>query len=67
MHQRADIHRSTRHRSTAYIGGMSEVPPDEASGELAAAKLDAEAEAEARRDAAAEAEAELEPEVEGEL
>ena len=56
-----------QHRSTAYLGGMSEIPLDEASGELAAARLDAEAEAEARRDAAADAEAELEPEAEGEL
>ena len=46
---------------------MSEIPLDEASGEVAAAKLDAEAEAEARVDAEAEAEAELEPEAEGEL
>jgi len=52
---------------------MSEMPPDKASGELAAAKRDAEAkrdieaEAEARRDVEAEAEASLEPEAEGEL
>ena len=50
----------------AYIGDMSESPPDEASGETAAAKLDAEAEAEARIDAESEAAAELEPEAEGE-
>jgi hypothetical protein len=30
-----------------YIGDMSEIPLDEASGEVAATKLDAEAEAEA--------------------
>jgi len=46
---------------------MSEIPLDETSGEIADAKLDAEAEAEARLDAEAEAEAELEPEAEGEL
>jgi hypothetical protein len=46
---------------------MSENPPDEASGEVAAAKLDAEAEAEARLDAEAEAAATLQPEAEGEL
>jgi len=50
----------------AYIGDMSGSPPDEASGEVAAAELDAEAEAEARVDAEAEAAAELEPEAEGE-
>jgi hypothetical protein len=50
----------------AYIGGMSEIPPAEASGE-AAAKLDAEAEADAKIDAEAEAAANLEPEAEGEL
>jgi len=53
---------------------MSETPPkgasrepDEASREVAAAKLDAEAEAEAQLDAEAEAAAELEPEAEDEL
>ena len=51
----------------AYISDMSEIPLDETSGEIADAKLDAEAEAEARLDAEAEAEAELEPEAEGEL
>jgi len=51
----------------AYIGDMSEIPPDEASAESAAAKLDAEAEAEAQLDAEADAAANLEPEAEGEL
>jgi hypothetical protein len=50
----------------AYIGDMSESPPDEASAEVAAAKVDAEAEAEARVDAEAEAAAGLAPEAEGE-
>jgi hypothetical protein len=36
---------------------MSEIPLDDASGEVAAARLDAEAEAEAQADAEAEAEA----------
>ena len=57
--------------AAAYIGDMSEIPPAEASGEGAAAKLDAEAEGEAsidaKIDAEAEAEANLEPEAEGEL
>jgi hypothetical protein len=39
-----------------YIGGMSEIPLDEASGEVAEAKLDAEAEAEAKLEPEAEAE-----------
>jgi len=51
----------------AYIGDMSEIPPDGASGESADSKLDAEAEAEAKLDAEAEAAAQLEPEAEGEL
>jgi hypothetical protein len=46
---------------------MSENPLDEPSGDVAAARLDAEAEAEARLDAETEAEASLEPEAEGEL
>lgn len=54
-------------RAHAYIGDMGEIPPDEASEEVAAARVDAEAEAEARHDAEAEAAAELEPEAEGEL
>jgi len=64
-------------RARAYIGDMSEMPRDEASGEVAAAKidadaearvkLDAEAEAEARIDAEAEAAARLAPEAEAEL
>jgi hypothetical protein len=59
------------------IGDMSEIPLDEASGEVAAARLDAEAEAESQVDAEAEAEsqvdaeaeaeAQVEPEAEGEL
>jgi hypothetical protein len=57
----------------AYIGDMSETPPDKASAEAAArrdaeaeARRDADAEAEARRDAEAEAAATLDPEAEGE-
>jgi hypothetical protein len=46
---------------------MSEVPLGEASEEVAAAKVDAEAEVEAKQDAEAEAEAGLDPEAEGEL
>jgi hypothetical protein len=46
---------------------MSEVPLGETSGEVAAARLDAEAEAEAKLDAEAEAEAKLQPEAEAEL
>jgi hypothetical protein len=46
---------------------MSEIPPDEASAETAAAKIDAEAEAEAKIDAEAEAASSLAPEAEGEL
>jgi hypothetical protein len=46
---------------------MSEIPLDEASGEVAAARLDAEAEAESQVDAEAEVEAQVEPEAEGEL
>ena len=46
---------------------MSEIPPAEASGDAAAAKIDAEAEAEAKIDAEAEAAADLAPEAEGEL
>jgi hypothetical protein len=46
---------------------MSETPHADASAEVAAAKLDAEAEAEARLDAEAEAAARLAPEAEAEL
>jgi hypothetical protein len=53
---------------------MSEIPLGaapgelgEASGDVAAAKLDAEAEAEARLDVEAEVEANLDPEAEAEL
>ena len=48
------------------FGDMSESPPDEASAEVAAGEVDAEAEAEARDDVEAEAAAELDPEAEGE-
>ena len=54
-------------RTCAYINDMSEIPPDEASAETAAAKIDAEAEAEAKIDAEAEAASSLAPEAEGEL
>jgi hypothetical protein len=50
-----------------YIGGMSEIPLDKASGEVAAEELDAESEAEAKFDVESGAEAELAPEAEGEL
>jgi hypothetical protein len=50
-----------------YIGDMSEIPLGEASEEVAAAKLDAEAEAEAKLDVEAQAETELDPEAEAEL
>jgi hypothetical protein len=46
---------------------MSEIPHGEASADVAAARLDAEAEAEARLDAQAEAAAKLAPEAEAEL
>ena len=45
---------------------MNESPPDEASGEVAAARFDVEAEAEAKLDAEAEVTTELDPEAEGE-
>jgi hypothetical protein len=51
----------------AYSDVMSEIPLGEASGEVAAAEVDADAEAEAQVDTEAEAEARLDPEAEGEL